>query len=312
MHVTVLGTGTIGSTVAYNLAVQGVTVRVTDVDETKSRGHALDVAHSLAHATHPVGQGLAAENVQSVSPGVGAVTDTDCIVMTASAPRPTGANQRGGRTEWLNDNLDIVGEISDWLRDVPPCPVVVVTNPVDIITYELYRQSSWPSRWFLGYSLSETARLGYILAREFDVRYEDVSCPVLGEHGENMVPMFSQATIRGERLTLDDTRRQTILDRVRDVPYRVMDLRGAQESSRWVTGRGTALVAQKLLSGGIDEPVGLSTPLNGEYGYKDVALSVPVTFDDTGIKDIVNWELSTWEQSRMDNAYRAVVADIPE
>lgn len=312
MHVTVLGTGTIGSTVAYNLATSGLTVRVADTDEGKSRGHAVDISHSIAHAAHPIGRGLVNGKIESVSPGPEAVAGADCIVVTASAPRPAGASQRGGRAEWLDDNLEIVREIGKWFRETTPCPVIVVTNPVDAITYELYRQSQWPAKRFLGYSLSESARIAHTLARDHDVRYEDVYCPVLGEHGEHMVPVFSRATIRGEEITLDEERKQDLLDQIRDVPYRVVDLRGASESSRWVTGRGAALIAQRLLDGGVAEPIGLSTPLDGEYGYKNVALSVPMTLDGDGVREIVDWQLSAWEQARMNDAYRAVSAHIPE
>jgi malate dehydrogenase len=212
----------------------------------------------------------------------------------------------------VEDNLGIVADIARWFRQTTPSPTVVVTNPVDVITYELYRQSGWPSRYFLGYSLSETARLVYALGDEYDVQYKEVSCPVLGEHGEYIVPVFSRAKIRGESIDLDAGDRKELLDYVRGIPYTVMKLRGASESSRWVTGQGVALVTQQILEGGIREPIGLSTPLNGEYGYSDIALSVPLTLDEAGVKNILEWDLDPWEQSRMDEAYQRVATNIPE
>lgn len=319
MQVTVLGTGTIGSTVAYNLATRGFTVRCTDIDEGARRGHATDITHSLAHASHPVGRAAAPEDVAGLSGDIEAVPpeseragDADCFVVTASAPRPAGANQRGGRLEWLEANLALAGGIGAWLRSMPSRPVVVVTNPVDVVTYELSRQSEWPSHCFLGYSLSETARMAHVLARKHDVPYEQVSCPVLGEHGEGLVPVFSRATVGGESIDPGEAEREDLLDAVREAPYTVMSLRGASESSRWVTGRGVALVVQCLQAGGPTAPVGLSTPLASAYGYENVALSVPVRLGTRGVDEIVEWDLSPWEQRRLDDAARAVAANIPE
>jgi malate dehydrogenase len=232
--------------------------------------------------------------------------------VTTSAPRPAGANQRGGRLEWLEENLALAAEIGAWLRSMESRPVVVVTNPVDVVTYELYRQSEWASHCFLGYSLSETARMAHMLARNYDVPYKEVSCPVLGEHGEGLVPVFSRATVGGESIDLDEAEREGLLDSVRKAPYTVMGLRGANESSRWVTGRGVALVVRCLQAGGTTALVGLSTPLESVYGYENVALSVPVRLGARGVNEIVEWDLSPWEQGRLDDAARAVAANIPE
>ncbi|WP_340100471.1 malate dehydrogenase [Salinibaculum salinum] len=319
MTVTILGTGTIGSTVAYTLATEmpSMSVRLTDVDEEKSRGHTIDVRHSKAHVAHSVGNRGETDQssnsvVEHVSPGPGAVDGADCIVMTASAPRPTGANQPDGREAWLEDNLEIVETVGEWLQPNDPCPVIVVSNPLDPITYELYRQSGWPSSYFMGYSLSETARLADALAREYEVSHDDVYCPVLGMHGEHMVPIFSRATIAGEPIDIGKTKRQQLLDYVRDVPYDVIELRGAADSSRWVTSRGIALLVQTLRDGGVTEPVGLSTPLDSAYGFEGVSLSVPVTLDSTGIVEIIEWDLSEQERAQMDKAHQAVASMIPE
>lgn len=319
MDATILGTGTIGSTVAYTLATEipRLSVRLADIDEQKSQGHTIDVRHSTAHVAHSIGAGVQVDRtgdgtVEHVSPGPDAVAGADCIVMTASAPRPEGASERGGRLRWLESNLEIVETIGEELQSREPCPVLVVTNPLDPITYELYRESGWPSHCFVGYSLSETARLADALAREYNVSHNDVHCPVLGMHGEYMAPIFSRATIAGESVDIDDTQRRQFLDYMRDVPYEIINLRGEAASSRWVTGRGVALLVQAFLGGGVTEPVGLSTPLDSEYGYEGVALSVPVTLDSNGIEEIIEWDLSEQERSQMDKASHAIASMIPD
>ncbi|WP_255197655.1 malate dehydrogenase [Halorarius litoreus] len=316
MDVAVLGAGTIGSTVAYVLATEcrDVDVRLVDVETGRSRGHAIDIAHATAHVAHSVGGvvGSRATSIEAVDPGPAAVAGVDCLVVTASAPRPDSASHRGGRLAWLESNRDIVSTIADWLRETDPCPVLCVTNPLDVLTYQLYRESGWPRHRFVGYSLSETARIADELARRYDVDHEAVYCPVIGEHGEQMVPVFSRATIDGERLGLSPEERDQVVDYMLDVPYDVIELRGEADSSRWVTGRGVALAAWAILQGGVDEPVGLSTPLDGEYGYTDVSLSVPVRLDAEGVTEIVEWELSGWERQRLNDARDAVAVHCAE
>jgi malate dehydrogenase len=124
-----------------------------------------------------------------------------------------------------------------------------------------------------------------------------------------MVPVFSKARVRGEEISLTETQKQNLLDEVRDAPYRIMNLRGSEESSRWVTGHGVSLLARTIYAGGVDVPLGLSTPLAGEYGFTGVSLSVPVTLDKDGIETIETWKLSHWEEERLENAFQAVAAD---
>lgn len=312
MHVAVIGTGSIGSTVAYTLAIDDPSLDVTlvDVDTDAAYAHAKDVRHARCHAAHPVGRpagGPAADvTVESADPGPDALEDADCVVVTASVERVPESEQRGGRLTYLEGNLAIADEIGGWLGEIEPRPLICVTNPMDRITYRLWSASGWPRQSVLGYSLSETARLADWFARREGVSPGDVSCPILGEHGENIVPAFSRATVEGSSVSLSAEERQDALDFVRDAPYDVIEHRGAADSSRWVSGRGVALLAERLLADDVDDPICLSVPLDGEYGLEDVCLSVPVELDAGGWNRIVEWDLSDWERERLTRAYEAV------
>ena len=312
MHVTVIGgAGAVGSTVAYTIAatVPDVRLRLVDVATDAVRGHATDVEHAMNHDTHPVGAAISSDvrggrpPVTTMSPGPDAVADTDCIVVVYNVSRTDEAVQRGGRASYFEQNRRVADEIGDWMAGSEPCPVVVVTNPVDRITHHLWKRSGWPRESVLGYSLSETARAAAEIGRIRDVNAGDVSCPMMGEHGEHVVPVFSRTTVDGEPIDLTDDQRRQVLDYVRDVPYDVMRQRGPEESSRWVSGRGAAGVAHAILDGGTADPVCLSVPLDGEYGYDDVCLSVPVTLSADGWESIERWSLSAWERERLDAAY---------
>ena len=306
------GGGTIGSTVAYTLSVQDPATNVTlvDSDADAAEGHALDVRHSTRHVAH----GLGRPDFDPENPGTVRAADAsaslaeaaDCIVVTASAPRPEGGDARGGRLTFLERNLEIADEIAGWLGEADPTPVVVVSNPVDRITHRLYRRTGWPRRHFVGYSLSETARIADEIARRTDASPQEVYCPIVGEHGEHVVPLFSRATVGGDPVEFSEAEREAIVEYVRDVPYDVLKLRGARDSSRWVTARGVAAIVRRLGDGRADAPVCLSTPLDGEYGFDGVSLSVPVELDDEGVGEIIEWDLADEERSAFEAAYRAV------
>jgi malate dehydrogenase len=132
----------------------------------------------------------------------------------------------------------------------------------------------------------------------------------MGEHGEHVVPLFSRATVGGQPADLSQAERQQVLDYVREVPYEVMRQRGAGESSRWVSGRGIAGVVHALENGGTDDPVCLSVPLDGEYGYEGVCMSVPVVLSGAGWERIERWSLAEAERERLDAAYDHLSSDL--
>ena len=312
MHVTIVGgAGSVGVTVAYTLAitVPDVEIRLVDVAEDAAAGHATDVEHAMNHEAHPAGQAIVSDvrsgspPVTTAPPGPDVFEDTDCIVVIYNVDRPEEAVGRGGREAYFQRNRPVADELGGWMRDATPRPVVVTTNPMDRITRRLWDASGWPRESFVGYSLSETARAAAEIGRLRGVPSKRVYCPMMGEHGENVVPVFSKTTVDGRSVEFTDEERRQILDYVREIPYEVMRQRGAAESSRWVSGRGTATLAHAILTGGTDDAVCASVPLAGEYGYEDVCLSVPVTLSSTGWDEIERWDLSEWERERLDAAY---------
>ncbi|QLG61716.1 malate dehydrogenase [Halorarum salinum] len=313
MEVAVIGgAGTIGSTAAYTLAIDRPDVDLTlvDVDVDAATGHATDARHARTLGQLPQfgGDGTTAPVEGAPSRG-GSLETADVAVIAASVPRPEGSAQRGGRAHFLERNRELASTIAGALTERDPLPVVVVSNPVDHITHHLWRETGWDRRRFVGYSLSETARTADRIATLRDVPRGSVYCPTVGEHGEHVVPLFSRLTIDGERVTLTEAERREVREYVRDVPYDVIDLRGAGESSRWVTGRGVARLAGAVLDGGFDgEPVSLSVPLDGEYGFEDVCLSVPVRLGRDGVERILEWDLADDERERLDAAYDSITS----
>lgn len=291
-------------------------VTLVDVDEDAAEGHGIGIRHARTMTSLPqFGDDGSTTGTISAEPADSTGLETaDVAVVTASVPRPASSAKRGGRAEFLNQNLELASTIGETLRERDPLPVIVVSNPVDRITQRIWQETGWDRECFLGYSLSETARTADRIATVREVPAQDVYCPVGGEHGENVVPFFSRLTIGGEPATLTAEEKRDVRDYVRDIPYDVIELRGAEDTSRWVTGQGVVRLACAVLDDGVagdpDRPITVSTPLDGEYGIEDVCVSVPVEVGRTGVRRVLEWELPDEERDRLQAAADSVAADL--
>ncbi|MGM0605408.1 MAG: malate dehydrogenase [Halobacteriota archaeon] len=315
MEVAIIGgAGTVGSTTAYTLAVERPEIDITlvDVAEDAARGHSIDIRHGRSFPMLPqFGTGGPLGSITAGPSDSASLSEADVAIVTASVPRPPNSAKRGGRAAFLDRNLELARSIAAMLREHEPMPVVVVSNPVDRITDRIWRETGWDRSYVMGYSLSETARAADKIATIRDVPASEVYCPLAGEHGEHVVPLFSRLTIGGEPTTLTDTERATVRDYVRDVPYDVIELRGAEETSRWVTGQGVTRVICGLVDDGLDgEPIALSVPLEGEYGLSDVCLSVPIELCEDGVDTVLEWELPPDELDALHEAAASIRADV--
>lgn len=315
MHIAIIGgAGTVGTTVAYTLAIDRpeVDISLLDIDEEGARGHGIDTRH--ARTFSQLSQFGGSGPMGSVTAGSvedGSLADADIAIVTASAPRPEATAERGGRAAFLDQNLSLGTEIAAELRRHDPIPVIVVSNPVDRVTYRIWRELGWDRSRVMGYTLSETARAADKIASLREAPVSDVYCPVVGEHGEDVVPVYSRLQIDGESVTLTDAEQTAVRDYIRNIPYDVINLRGQEETSRWVTGQGVAQLTSRLIDGGREtDHIALSVPLDGEYGLEDVCVSVPVKLGRGGLEQILNWELSESEQERLHAAAKSIQADI--
>lgn len=289
--VVVVGAGDVGASFAYALAQDGVASEIVLIDARpgQAEGQALDMAHGLPFLTPT--------NIHAGD--VSDYANADVIVITA------GAKQRPdeSRLNLLERNAAIIKSImDDILAHTSTAIVVVVSNPVDILTYVAQEHSGWPREQIIGSgTVLDSARFRYLLSRHCGVDVRNMHAYILGEHGDSEIAAWSMTHVAGMPMTdycsicgiKDEWKktREEIVEQVRKSAYHIIDYKGST-----CYGIGLALVR---IVGAIlrDEHsvLTVSCRLNGEYGVKDVCLSVPCVVSRKGIQKIIAGRLTDHE-----------------
>ncbi len=300
--VVVLGAGNIGGSLAQRLAEMDLAreVALIDIVEGLPQGKALDIQESapiLGFSTRVTG-----------STSLDAVAGADVVVETAGLARKPGMS----RSDLLEKNAAIVGGHADAVRRAAPDAVcVVVTNPVDVMTYFFRQRSGLPSARVFGESGTlDTARFRWFVAEALGVAPRDVVGFVLGTHGDTMVPVLSLTSVSGVPLTalLLPDRLAKIVDRAKQGGGEIVNLLKtgsafyAPTASQAELVRAVALDEHRLL------PV--AAHLDGAFGESDVCVGVPVVLGRAGVEKVVEVDLTAAERAAFAESVAAVRADL--
>ncbi|MCI4319952.1 MAG: malate dehydrogenase [Thermoplasmata archaeon] len=300
--IAVLGAGNIGGTLAQRLAESDLANEVVliDIIDGLPQGKALDIQESapvLGFSTRITG-----------STDLAALADADIVVETAGLARKPGMS----RSDLLTKNASIVGGHAEAVRmHAPEAVVIVVTNPVDVMTYWFRTQSKLPPARVFGESGTlDTARFRWFVAEALRVAPRDVTGFVLGTHGDTMVPILSLTNVGGVPLTrlLPAAKLASIVERTKKGGGEIVDLLKmgsayyAPSATQAELVRAVALDEHRLL------PV--TANLEGEYGLRDLCLGVPVVLGAEGVERIVEVDLSAEEKTAFHASAEAVRADL--
>lgn len=269
--ITVIGSGNVGSTIAYTLTVMGIASEIVmiDVNEEKSLGEALDIR-----------QGVPFGNPTNIYAGsYGDAKGSDIVVITSGIARKVGQS----RLDLAQTNVDIIKSIADKIVPVAPeATYVIVSNPVDILTYVFLKYTGLPEERVIGSgTILDTARLRARVAEYYSVNQKNVHAYVLGEHGDSSFVPWSLANISNVPIesyrnavqggtAYPEFDREEVENYVRKSGARVIQRKGA---TFYAVSMSVCHVCQRLLSS-IDTTLTVSTLLNGEYGIDDVCLSL--------------------------------------
>jgi malate dehydrogenase len=225
------------------------------------------------------------------------------IIITAGIPRKPGQS----RDDLVANNLPIIRNVADNAKKY--CPgafVIVISNPLDAMVYEFKRRTGWDKSKVVGMAGAlDSARFQLFLAREAGVSVKDVRAPVLGGHGDDMVPLLRYTTINGlpvgqliQKAKLDE-----LVGRTRKGGGEIVGLMGT--SAYYAPAAGAIAMAEAYL---LDQKrlMAAATLLSGQYGYKDLYLGVPVVIGAGGVEKIVDITLTADEKAALEKSASSV------
>ncbi len=301
MKVTVVGAGgNVGSTVALTLAQRDFAKEIIMVDIEKkegdktfypSKGRALDQWE--ASPIHGFDTRLTGTVDYEDTAG------SDVCVITAGVPRRPGMS----RDDLLEINANIVSDVTKKLAAHSPDTIlIVVSNPLDVMTYVAYEASGFDSNKVMGMAgILDTARYRAFLADELDISPKDIQALLLGGHGDTMVPLPRYTTVSGIPVTqmIDDNKLDAIVERTKKGGGEIVGLMGT--SAWYAPGAAAAQMVESIM---LDQNriFPCCAWLTGEYGIDDLYVGVPVKLGHGGIKEIIEVDLNSEEQQLMDES----------
>jgi len=292
--VVIIGAGFVGASTAFVLAMNQVADEIVLVDKNsaKAYGEALDINHGLSF----MGQ-------VSVSAGdYSDCADADVIVICAGANRK--ANET--RMDLLRKNAIIVRDISENIsRHYSQGVIIVVTNPVDILTYSVQKWTGLPAEKVIGTgTILDTLRYRYLLSKRFAVDIKNIHGYVIGEHGETQVPVWSSTHIAGSRIDemcfgscekMNESDKKAIADEIKSSGMEVIK---SKQATHFAISVGINSLVESIIKNRNTVRT-VSSVLCGNYGLSDVALSLPAIIGCNGINGIVEMKLSKWEKTAL-------------
>jgi malate dehydrogenase len=293
--ITIIGAGKVGSEAAFDILRYKISdVVLIDANENQAKGEALDMMQA-APAIEFDGK-ITGTNDYSAMKG------SELVIVTAGLGRRPDMT----RIDLMNTNAEIVRSIvKEVVKYAPGCKLMIVTNPVDIMTYVAAQESGFPRCCLFGMgNILDTMRFRTYIANELNVSREDVRALVIGEHGDSMVPLIEHASVSGVPITNLLTKEQIekIVHLTVSSGADVIKLKG---STVYAPGAVIAITADAILTGR-NRVMSVSTCLGGEYGFSDVAIGVPVVLGKEGVEKIIELELSNQSRERFGKSVAAV------
>ncbi|ARC84295.1 L-lactate dehydrogenase [Clostridium argentinense CDC 2741] len=288
--ISIIGAGAVGATTAYSLMLLGVATELVlvDVNKEKTEGEAMDLSHG-------------ADFVKPVNIISGDYKDTkgsDIVVITAGAAQKPGET----RLQLVNKNISIfksiIPEVVKYNEDAI---LLVVTNPVDILSYLTYKLSGFPKERIIGSgTVLDTSRLKHEIGKRYNIDPRNVNTYIIGEHGDSEIATWNVTNIQNikideyankENLEYNDNFRKEVYENVKNAAYEVINRKGA-------TFYAIALAVTRIVKAILGDEktiLPVSTLVENYYGIKDVYLGLPCVVGGAGVEKVLNMDLSELE-----------------
>jgi malate dehydrogenase len=278
--ISIIGAGKVGSVSAFNILRFRISdVVLIDIAGDLARGEALDMMQA-APAIEFDGKVKGTNEFREIE-------GSEVVVVAAGSGRKLGMT----RLDLMKVNSKIVkSAVREVVRYTPECKLMVVTNPVDIMTYIAYKESGFERNRVFGMgNILDTMRFRSYIATELNVSREDVRALVIGEHGDSMVPLVDYATVSGISIKdlLEKKQIEKIVNLTRTSGADVIKLKGATTYAPSVV---IAIMVDAVLRGR-NRVISVSTILKGEYGFSNISIGVPVILGKKGVERILELKL---------------------
>lgn len=278
----IIGAGAVGASAAFSLVITGACSEIIlyDIQTDIAMGKAIDLEQACAFS--PSGTKVTA----ALKPSD--IKDCDIVVITAGVPRREGMT----REDLLLINAKIMKDVvSNITENSPQAVIICVSNPLDVMTYVCHKMTNYsPNRIFGMAGALDSSRMAYQINNEIGFGRSQTKAMVIGDHGENMIPVPSMCSIGGVPLTeiVSKETMENIIDRTKNGGAQIVKHLGT--SAYYAPGRSVAVMVEAVLN---DAKIVIpaSCLLNNEYGYDNVCVGVPAIIGKNGIEKIIEIEL---------------------
>ena len=298
--VVLIGAGDVGIAYAYALVNQGTVdhLAIIDIDEKKLEGNVMDLNHGVVWA--PSRTRVTVGTYEDCK-------DASMVVICAGAAQKPGET----RLQLVDKNVNIMNSIvGDVMKNGFDGIFLVASNPVDLLTYAVWKASGLPHERVIGSgTVLDSARYRYMLSEMENVAPTSVHAYIIGEHGDSELPVVSSANIAGVHMSRRsesdpdyNQRIEKIFEQTRDAAYHIIDAKG---STSYGIGMALARITRAVIQNqGVALPV--STYLQGEYGAEDVYMGTPAIVDRSGVSRAIELQLDEHEQERFNKSFNTL------
>ncbi len=298
MKVSVIGAGNVGATCAEVIAHHEIVNEVVllDIKENFAEGKALDIWE-----TSPIN--MYDTRVKGSTNDYSKTAGSEVVVITSGLPRKPGMS----RDDLISTNAKIVKSVTEEVvKHSPNCIIIIVSNPLDVMTYCSYINAKFPSNRVFGMAgILDTARYKSFLAEELNVSPKDIQAVLMGGHGDTMVPLPRYTTVGGIPVTelIDAAKLDAIIDRTKKGGGEIVNLLG---TSAWYAPGSAAAQMVEAIIRDQKRVFPVCAMLKGEYGLKNIFLGVPVILGKGGIEKIIELKLNADEMKLVNDSAKAV------
>jgi malate dehydrogenase len=295
--VTVVGAGNVGATAAQRLAEKGLCdVVLVDIVEGVPQGKALDLMEAAPVEKHD----CSVIGANSYEPSEG----SDIVIITAGIPRKPGMS----RDDLIETNAGIVKSVTEQIAKYSPnATLIIVSNPLDAMCHVALEASGFPKNRVIGMAgVLDSARFRTFISMELNVSVENVHAFVLGGHGDTMVPLPRYSTVAGVPITelMTQERIDALVDRTANGGAEIVGL--LKTGSAFYAPASSAVEMAEAILKDRKKILPCAAYLQGEYGYKDLFIGVPVKLGAGGIEEIIEIKLTEKEKAALDKSAAAV------